>query len=126
MTDSLFESIGGTTTLHRAVTMLYDRILTDPALSPAFAYVDIARVRGHMKSFLAVALGGPTVYDGKGLAEAHSRLRITDDMFDGVIGHLVETLETLDVDPDAVDVVITRLAPLRSEVVNAPRRFGIV
>lgn len=118
MQPTLYDALGGRDVLKRAVDDLYDRLLTDPAVSPAFAYVEMSRLRGHMREFLAVALGAQVEYAGRNLRSAHARVHITDEMFDRTVSHLVDTLAGLQVDPEVIDEVVIRLAAQRSEVVT--------
>ena len=104
--------------MQSAVADLYDRVLTDPAISPAFAYVEMSRLRSHMREFLAVALGAEVEYAGRDLHTAHARVHITDEMFDRTVSHLVDTLTALQVDPELIDEVVIRLAAQRGEVVT--------
>jgi hemoglobin len=115
---TLYDALGGRDVLKRAVDDLYDRLLTDPAISPAFAYVEMSRLRAHMREFLAVALGADVTYAGRDLRDAHARVHITDEMFDRTVSHLVDTLAGLQVDPEVIDEVVIRLAAQRSQVVT--------
>jgi len=114
----LYDALGGRDVLKQAVDDLYDRLLTDPAVSPAFAYVEMSRLRSHMREFLAVALGAEVEYAGRDLRTAHARVHITDEMFDRTVSHLVDTLAGLQVDPEVIDEVVIRLAAQRGQVVT--------
>ncbi len=115
---TLYDALGGRDVLTAAVGDLYDRLLTDPAVSPAFAHVEMGRLRPHMRAFLASALGADVEYGGRDLRSAHAGVHITDDMFDRTASHLVDTLSALEVDPEVVDEVVTRLAAQRDQVVT--------
>jgi hemoglobin len=69
-------------------------------------------------AFLAGALGGPDLFNGRDLATAHAGLKITDWAFDELIGHLATTLRDLGTSPAAVDRLVRRLEPLRAAVVD--------
>ena len=116
--QTLYDALGGRDVLTTAVNDLYDRLLTDPAISPAFAHVEMRLLRPHMRSFLSVALGADVEYTGRDLRTAHAGVHITDDMFDRTASHLVDTLIALEVDPEVVDEVVIRLAAQRSQVVT--------
>ena len=122
MDRTLYDALGGRDALKLAVEGLYDRLLTDPAISPAFAYVEMGRLRSHMREFLAVALGAEVEYGGRDLRTAHAGVHITDEMFDRTASHLVDTLTALQVDPELIDEVVIRLAAQRGEVVT---RFAV-
>jgi hemoglobin len=115
---SLFDEIGDAATLRTAVNLFYQRVLADPGLAPFFAGVDMTRLRAHQLAFLAAALGGPNLFNGREIAEAHAGLKITNWAFDELIGHLAATLHDLGTPPPVVAQVVRRLEALRTAVVE--------
>lgn len=116
---SVYEQIGGDAAVAAAVEGLYERILADPVLSPWFATTDMRRQKRHMRAFMVTALGGAAIYAGRDMRAAHAGMRITDDAFDRVVGHLVDTLTSLGVPGEIIGVIGAKLAPLREQVVQA-------
>jgi hemoglobin len=114
---SLFDEIGDAT-LRTAVNLFYQRVLADPGLAPWFGGVDMTRLRAHQLAFLAGALGGPDLFNGRDIAAAHAGLEITDWAFDQLIGHLATALRDLGTSPATVDRLVRRLEPLRRAVVD--------
>jgi hemoglobin len=117
-TPTLFERLGGLVSIDVAVDQLYGRIQGDPELAPFFDHVDLRRQRAHQKAFLAMALGGPRSYGGRGMAEAHRHLRIGDHHVDLVAGHLAAVLSGLGVSPALVDEVVAAVDGLRDTVLG--------
>jgi hemoglobin len=78
----------------------------------------MARLRAHQLAFLMAAIGGPNLFTGRAIAEAHAELKITNWAFDELIGHLATTLTDLGTTPAAVARLVRRLEPLRSAVVD--------
>ena len=115
---TLYERLGGAVSIDAAVDAFYGRILADPELAPFFARVDLRRLRGHQRAFLAMALGGPDRYRGRDLGEAHRHLAIDDHHVDLVAGHLAAVLTGLGVPADLVDEVITAVDGLRDVVLG--------
>jgi hemoglobin len=115
---TLFERLGGLVSIDVAVDQLYDRIQGDPELAPFFDQVDLRRQRAHQKAFLAMALGGPRSYVGRGMAEAHRHLGIGDHDVDLVAGHLAAVLAGLGVSPALVDEVVAAVDGLRDTVLG--------
>jgi hemoglobin len=58
---------------------------------------DIKAVKYHLAQFLALASGGPTVYEGREMKSAHAGLHITNDEFDAALGDLKATLDKLQI-----------------------------
>jgi hemoglobin len=76
------------------------------------------RQHAHQKAFLAMALGGPRAYRGRGLAEAHTHLGISDHHVDLVAGHLAAVLAGLGVSPALIDEVVSAVDGLRDTVLG--------
>lgn len=115
---SVFEQIGGKPAVSAAVDGLYERLLADPVLAPYFTGTDMERLKGHMRAFMAVALGGADLYAGRDMRSAHAGLRVTHDAFDRVVAHLVDTLASLGVPVELIEAIGAKLAPLRAQVVT--------
>jgi hemoglobin len=117
---SIYEQIGGREAVAAAVDIFYKRVLCDHVLRPYFASADMRRQKAHMRAFLAVALGGPSLYRGRDLGAAHAGLGVTDEAFNRVVGHLVATLVQLDVPSELIDAIGAKIVPLRAVVVEEP------
>ncbi|WDZ83167.1 group I truncated hemoglobin [Micromonospora cathayae] len=124
-TPSYYERIGGAASVKAAVDLFYDRVLVDPELAGYFADVDMVGQRRHLALMLTVVLGGPNEYAGRGLAEAHQPLGITEAHYQRVGGHLVAVLTQLGVPVDVLDHVGVVLAQVRDQVVAAGHRPGV-
>jgi hemoglobin len=116
----IYDEIGGSAAVSAAVEDFYDRVLGDPELAPYFTDVDMTRLKRHQRSFIAAAIGGPEIYSGRSMAEAHERLRIRPEHFDLVVGHLVDTLAGLGVPGPTIEQIGATLAPLKADI--APER----
>jgi hemoglobin len=116
---SHYERIGGAAAVKAAVELFYDRVLVDPELADYFAGVDMVEQRRHLALMLAVVLGGPNEYAGRGLAEAHQPLRIPAAHYALVGEHLVATLTELGVPADIIADVRTVLGQVQDQVVFA-------
>jgi hemoglobin len=116
--DALVVELGGHAGVSATVDSLYRRLVGDPMVAPYFEGVDLDRVRSHMTDFLVVVLDGPDRYHGRTLVAAHAQLGITDDAFDSTASHLLDALEERAVRPEVLDLVLDRVAPLRSSVVS--------
>jgi hemoglobin len=117
---TIYDAIGGAPAVAAAVDDFYVRVLGDPQLAPFFTDVDLAQLKAHQRSFIAAAVGGSELYAGRNMAVAHAGLDISDDEFDAVVGHLVDTLAGLGVPEATIGQIGAALAPLRTEIVTAP------
>jgi hemoglobin len=89
---SLFDKLGGTKSVEAVVDEFYKRVLADTELKPFFAKTNMTWLRMRQVQFLIQALGGPALYKGKGMKEAHAKMTIGQHHFDLVAMHLVDTL----------------------------------
>jgi hemoglobin len=115
---TIYERLGGLVSIDVAVDQFYDRLVGDPELAPFFDPVVLRRLRAHQKAFLAMALGGPRCYEGRGLADAHRHIAIDDHHVDLVAGHLAAVLAGLGVSPALIDEVVSAVDSLRDEVLG--------
>ncbi len=115
---SLYERLGGATSIAVVVDDFYVRVLADDLLTGMFAGVDLAHLRRHQARFIGYALGGPNQYTGRNMRRAHEGLAITPDQFAAVARHLRDALAAAGVPGPAVDEVIAHVAALRDDVVG--------
>ena len=119
---SLYERIGGDGPLLAAVLGFYKRIMADDRIRHYFSDLPIEAQAKKQLAFMSHALGGPDVYRGRDLGDAHRQLvreRGLDDMhFDAVVGHLRATLEELEFHADVVAEVITMVEAMRPKVLD--------
>ena len=116
---SIYDQIGGHAAVKAAVELFYQRVTADPLLKPWFADVDMQRLKGHQRAFLAAALGGPEMFSGRDMGAAHASLDITGPAFDAVCEHLTITLRDLGVDSETIGQVTARIAPYKEQIVQA-------
>jgi hemoglobin len=114
----LYEELGGAPAISAVVDEFYERVLGDTSLAPMFGGVDLERLRRHQVRFFAFALGGPNVYRGRSMREAHAGMNITEAQFGAVAGHLTEAMAACGVSPVLIETVIGQVAQLQGDVVG--------
>lgn len=119
-TSTLFERIGGEPAISAAVSMFYDRVMTDPELQPFFDQKRLPRLIRRQAQFFIQALGGPANYRGANMKAAHRKHAIQEKHFQKVVGHLSTTLGDLKVPPAVAAEVLSQLAPLAADIINTP------
>src|SRR4051812_32676443 len=115
---SIYDEIGGSGAVSAAVDGFYARVLDDAALAGYFDGVDVQRLKGHQRSFIAAAIGGPESYLGRAMSDAHADLGVTDGAFERVVEHLVDALADLGVAETTIERITAALAPLKADVVR--------
>jgi hemoglobin len=116
---SIYDTIGGEEALVSVVDDFYVRVLADPDLASYFAGANMNKLKGRQVAFFAEALGGPALYDGASMREAHLGRGISHDAFNKVATHLAESLSAAGVPADLVATIIGTIAPLADEIVAA-------
>ena len=120
MSQNLYKKIGGSAAVSEIVVDFYERILNDSSVSNYFEGVDMAQLINHQTNFVAKALGGPEVYEGRDLSRAHAGRNITEVAFGTVVGHLQAALLAAEVSSKDTDSIIGVVASLTDQVANIP------
>lgn len=121
MTDSIYDQIGGETAVEAAVDIFYKKVLSDDSISGFFDSTDMEEQRNKQKSFLTMAFGGPNEYSGKDMRTAHAPLvekGLNEDHFNAVAGHLLATLQELNVPENLTKEVMNIAASTHDDVLN--------
>jgi purine-binding chemotaxis protein CheW len=116
---SLFERLGGRPALEAVIDALYERILADDELADFFGATDIARLKRQQADFLGQAFGGPAIYRGASMQQAHAGMGVRGHHFDRVAGHLGSALEALGVREDLAAEVLGIAGSLKKQIVAA-------
>jgi truncated hemoglobin YjbI len=116
---TLYDELGGEPVLRAVLTDLYDQLFDDLMVGFLFAGSDKAHIIEQQVAFTGRFLGGPQVYAGKPLPEAHERLPLLPGHFDRRHHLLRKTLERHHV-PEAVAAEWLRIdAQLKASVLKS-------
>lgn len=115
---SVYDQIGGAVAVNAAVDIFYRKVLSDPIISHFFDSVDMDRQIGKQKAFLTMAFGGPNNYTGLDMRNAHKHMKLTEQHFGAVAGHLQSTLKELNVPQNLIDEVMAIAASTHDDVLN--------
>ena len=122
---SLYERLGGTYAISAAVDDLVDRLYVNGTLNanPAVKAVhdrgEKAGFKFRVTAWLIEKAGGPMVYGGLPMDDAHAHLNITDREFDVVGTEVLTTLYKLNVPEREIEDLMALLESYRSQVVTA-------
>lgn len=101
MAGTLFEQIGGEARLRQIVDIFIDRVFEDRMIGFFFRNADRQRIKELEYQLTAQFLGGPVIYTGRPLDQAHGKHPIMGGQFARRMKILNDTLEEFDV-PAAV------------------------
>lgn len=116
---SIYEQIGGQEALIAVVDDFYLRVLADDQLAGFFAGSNMSRLKGKQVEFFAAALGGPAMYSGLSIRDAHRGRGIAMTHFQLVAEHLSAALAAAGVPAELVEQIIGAIAPLAEDIVTA-------
>ncbi|MGH8040810.1 MAG: group I truncated hemoglobin [Rudaea sp.] len=116
--DALYRELGGTPGITRVVDLFFLRINADARINILFAHVDHADLRRLVIEQLCVATGGPCVYTGRSMEDAHSGLNLANADFDAFVGDLAAALDDAHVAKASQERLLALLAPMRPQIVG--------
>ena len=116
MQTTLYLKYGSRVTSGMAECM-YDRVLTDPELAPFFDGVNVDALRDHVADFLTVVTGGPDMYRGRNIREAHAQLKVSKDHFERLVVHIIAAADDLDIEAKDAAAIIAAIRGLEEQVV---------
>ncbi len=121
---SIYERIGGEAGIASMVDSFYEKVVADPELAPYFVHVPIDKLRRMQREFFGAAVGGPIVYSGRPLSEAHHSLAISRREFQRFTEHLIETLKEKGVDEQDVSEIIAHVNLYADEITQSTGGSG--
>jgi len=119
--ETLFEKLGGMPAVETAVDMFYKKVLDDSRLNRFFTLTDVRVQARKQKAFFAYAFGASSPYTGKSLQNAHAHLvqqGLTDQHFNFVIEHLIDTLNDMQVAKYLIKEVIYIVNDTRDDILG--------
>lgn len=120
---TLWDRLGGAEGADALIEAFYDRVLADPELAPFFEDASMDRLRAMQRESFSAALGGPLEYSGVPLAHAHHGRGIKAVHLRRFVGHLLATLEGMDLSEDDRDEIYSRIHTLADDVLGQRGRF---
>ena len=103
---------------HQHIQLLYDKLLEDPELAPFFVDVDIDALREHVEDFLGVVTGGPDIYRGRDIRDAHAAYHITNAHFDRLLTHILAAAHEVGLEEEDTQTLLDIIAATRADVVT--------
>lgn len=135
---SLYDRLGGDQGIEAITADFFQRALADPRVnwtrkgetSGGFLGLDkkkvewdpspeaSAKVKLHIRQFLAVASGGPAKYEGGPMKDVHHGMKVSNAEFDAAIGDLKASLDKLDIGTAEQKELIAIVESTRLQIVE--------
>ena len=118
MAKSLYERLGGTEGITKIASDVIDNHLKNPKVAARFSGSDIPAVKQKAAEFFITGSGGPSIYVGKEMIDAHRHMNISDAEFMAVVDDAMDALTTSGISDDAKAEVLYIFYSLRPQVVG--------
>ena len=90
---SLYERLGGRAAIAAVVDDAVRNMAADARINQRFAQANPNHLRGNLIDLLCQRAGGPCVYRGRNMADAHDGMQIRDDEFDALIEDVAKAMD---------------------------------
>ena len=93
MAETLFERLGGEPGIRANASDVVDNHLANPVTGKRFVDSDVAALKNAAATFFIQGTGGPEVYAGKSLIDAHRAMNISHAEFMAMLDDALDALE---------------------------------
>ena len=112
-----FDAFHGEAGVRRVVADLVARCRRDPRIAEIFRATDLARLQTQLGDQICALLGGPCLYRGKSMAEAHKDVGLQDTDLNAMVEDLQAAMDDEHVPFGMQNQLLAKLAPMRRVVV---------
>lgn len=116
---TLFENVGGRSTLEHVHKVFYDKLYEHPWLKQFFSEIDQKTIENQQTDFMVSNMGGGKIYSGALPKNGHKHLFITAEMFDLRNEILKESLDECGVPADLAERWLRIDDAFRKSIVKA-------
>jgi hemoglobin len=116
--DTLFADMGGQDAIVRIANDTTDNFLADIRIKATFDDTNMDRFRKMLAEQFCQVAGGPCVYTGHSMKEAHKGLHLTNADFNAVVEDLQKAMDKDGVPFTTQNRFLARLAPMQHDVVT--------
>lgn len=119
--DTLYGRLGGTPAITSVIDTFLVNVLNDTVINKRFNTLPASRVaalRQNLIDQVCAGTGGPCVYTGKSMMDAHAGMRIPEAEFNALVGDLVASLDKHKVPEKEKNDLLAVLGPMKTDIVN--------
>jgi hemoglobin len=117
--SSLYTRLGGNAAITAVVgDFVNERVAKDARINSFFANVDLPNLERLLVEQIGEATGGPEVYSGRSMVEAHEGLGISVADFNALVEDLVASLDEFDVPEAEKTELLNALGPMQTDIVT--------
>ena len=116
--DKLYQDLGGRENIQRFTNDFYDTMQQDARIARFFDGINMKYLKGVLADYFCVVAGGPCVYEGVGMKDAHAHLGIAKGDFNTLVEHLQRAMDKANVPFTVQNRLLARMAFLHREIVT--------
>lgn len=116
--DRLYRDLGGKDVIQSFTNDFYDRMLQDKRIARYFDGINIQHLKRVLADYFCVVAGGPCVYDGVGMKDAHAHLGIDRAAFNALVENLQQAMDAAGVPFAAQNRLLARMAFFHRDIVT--------
>lgn len=116
--DKLYQELGGREAIQRFTDDFYARLLQDSRLAPFFDGINRRHLERVLADYFCVVAGGPCVYDGVSMKDAHAHLAIRQRDFNALVEHLQRAMDAAGLPFATQNRLLARLAFSHRDIVT--------
>jgi hemoglobin len=117
---TIYDKLGGYRNIEKIVAQFYQTILNDEGINVFYLenVSDIAQLHTSVAQFFSFIFGGPNLYKGKNMKEAHKHMPISMADYDKVWTHMRKAFEAYGVKEDIINEIKTVIYSFTSDIIN--------
>ncbi len=115
---SLYQQLGGQAGITTVVHAFVINVSKDKRINAAFAHANLTELQTQLVAFIGEKAGGPEIYTGPDMYQAHKGMNITDAQWSAFMQDLGATLKQEKVPELAQSELLGLLMPMKSEIVG--------
>ena len=116
--DTLFQDMGGRDKLVKLANDTTDNFLADGRIKATFDNSNMDRFRQKLAEQFCQVAGGPCIYTGHSMRDAHRGLHLTNADFNAVVEDLQKAMDNDGIPFATQNRFLARLAPMQRDVVT--------
>jgi len=122
---SLYERLGGVYAIATVVDAFIEKLLVNdtlnanPAIRDARSHVPKAGLKFQVTALVCQVTGGPQIYNGRSMKDAHRHLRITQKEWDAMVHDFVAVLDQFKVPKAEQTELLTIVGSTKGDIVVA-------
>jgi hemoglobin len=117
----LYDRLGGASGVAAICDSLIDLVAADPKLQRSFKDTNLDHIKKMLAEQICGLSDGGCRYSGDSMRDTHAGHRITEAEFYGMVDDLRDVLRQRGVSMGATNELLKLLAPMKRDIVEAPR-----